>query len=310
LLGTSIFILYLEGKRDGQGINITMENIIEVKDLSYTYNPGTPFEKKALDSINISIKKGDMVFIIGSTGSGKSTLIQHFNGLLLPNAGTVRIKDRLLTNKGGYGKESPLCFTVGLAFQYPEYQLFEETIYDDVAFGPRNMGIGEDEVEARVRENLEWVGIDYDKMKDRSPFSISGGEMRRVALAGVLAMNPEILVLDEPLAALDPRGRRELLARIRTLHEEKNITMIMVSHEMGDTATIANHIIVMDKGRIVADGAPALIFKQNKWIYEVGLEMPPYMDLLNRLFDRGLNVRRDVFSIDETVEEIKKLFRT
>jgi len=281
-----------------------MEDIIKTENLNFTYQVGTPFEFKALNDINITIKKGEVVGIIGPTGSGKSTLIQHFNGLLKPTSGRILVSGRDINHKKTEKKEAPICFKVGLVFQYPEYQLFEETVFEDIAFGPRNMDIDKDEVEKRVRESIEQMGLDFEKMKDRSPFSLSGGEMRRVALAGVLAMRPGVLVLDEPTAGLDPRGCHELRELIRKLHRESNITLIMVTHEMREIARMVDHLIIIHQGEIAADGTPAEIFKRQDWIREIGLGIPPFMELMNRLRKRGIEVPANVLDVEETAAVI------
>lgn len=286
-----------------------MEKIIKTENMEFIYQVGTPFEYPALKDINISIKNGEMVGIIGPTGSGKSTLIQHFNGLLKPTGGRILVAGRDINIRDKNGRRPPVCFEVGLVFQYPEYQLFEETVFDDVAFGPRNMKLDEEEVEKRVRTALEWMNLDFDSMKDRSPFSLSGGEMRRVALAGVLAMEPGVLVLDEPTAGLDPKGCCELRSLLRKLHDESGMTLIMVTHEMGEIARMADHLIIIHKGGVVADGSPREIFKKQDWLEEIGLGIPPYMKLMKYLRQKGMDVRTDVLDVEEAAQEILKCRR-
>jgi energy-coupling factor transport system ATP-binding protein len=316
-----------------------MQEIIRLEKLNYIYQKGTPFEFHALRDVDLSVKKGEILGIVGPTGSGKSTLVQHFNGLLRPTSGKIFVAGReisggnkkkndkkadlagLKTRTTGLGERDPetssgqaaystnLCFDVGLVFQYPEYQLFEETVFDDVAFGPKNMGLAREMVEERVRRAMEWMSLDFDKFKDRSPFSLSGGEMRRVALAGVLAMEPQALILDEPTAGLDPRGCRELKALIRRFHENQGLTLVMVSHEMGEIARMADHLVILHRGEVVADGAPIDIFRNYDKIEALGLGLPPYMDLMKRLRARGFDVRDDVLDSSEALEEILKLFR-
>lgn len=286
-----------------------MEEIIKLENVHFVYQKGTPFEFCALKDISISIKKGEMVGIIGPTGSGKSTLIQHFNGLLKPTKGRVLVNGKDIHQRDKTEKKS-ICFEVGLVFQYPEYQLFEETVYDDIAFGPRNMGLPEDEIEHRVKESMEWMGLSFEKIKNRSPFSLSGGEMRRVALAGVLAMKPDVLVLDEPTAGLDPKGCFELEEKIKKLHKEKGMTLVLVTHEMQKIAQMVNHLIILKDGKVVADGTPTQIFQDYQWIEKIGLGLPPYMELMVRLKEKGFNVKTDVLTAEDAKKEILKLFKT
>lgn len=291
-----------------------MTQIIKIENLYFTYGPGTPFEFEALRDINISINKGELVGIIGPTGSGKSTLIQHFNGLLSPTSGKVLIDGRDINRKNrgknrknkDANKDKPVCFEVGLVFQYPEYQLFEETVCEDISFGPKNMELSPEEIDSRVREAMSWMSLDFDKFKDRSPFSLSGGEMRRVALAGVLAMRPKVLVLDEPTAGLDPKGCSELRELILGFHSESDITLVMVTHEMGEIARMVDHLIVINKGEVAADGKPGDIFKRQEWIRKLGLGIPPYMKLMSRLRKRGIDIREDVLNVDSAVRAIKE----
>lgn len=282
-----------------------MTDIIRLENVEYKYQEGTPFEYHALHDVNVAIRKGEMAGIIGPTGSGKSTLVQHFNGLLKPASGKVLVDGKDINAKEQ--KKAPsICFEVGLVFQYPEYQLFEETVYDDVAFGPKNMDLSEEEIGERVRKAMQWLSLDYEKMKDRSPFSLSGGEMRRVALAGVLAMEPKVLVLDEPTAGLDPRGREELRSIIKRFHDEMGMTLVMVTHEMGEIARMVDHLIVVSGGEIAADSHPREIFKKADWLKEMGLGAPPYMELMKKLKQRGINVRQDVLGMKEAAGEILK----
>jgi len=227
--------------------------IIKIENLNYIYNPNTPFEKKALDNVNLNIDKGDFIGLIGHTGSGKSTLVQHLNGLIKPTTGKIIVDGMDITSEDANLKE--VRQKVGLVFQYPEHQLFEETIYKDIAFGPKNLELKEGEVRERVKKAMGASRLNFDDLKDRSPFELSGGQKRRVAIAGVLAMKPKVLVLDEPTAGLDPRGRDEILGRIQKLYEEEGITIILVSHSMEDIARLVNRIVVMHKGKI-AVGRP------------------------------------------------------
>ncbi len=227
---------------------------IKIEHLTHIYMKGSPFEKKALNDISITIEEGQFVALIGHTGSGKSTLIQHVNGLLKPDSGKIIVDGVDITDKN-----TNLSFIrkkVGLVFQYPEYQLFEETIEKDIAFGPRNLGLSDDDINKRVKRAMNMVGLEYDKYKDKSPFEISGGQKRRVAIAGVVAMEPKVLILDEPTAGLDPKGRDEILGKIKDLHKEYNMTIILVSHSMEDVAKLADRILVMDSGKCILDGTP------------------------------------------------------
>ena len=246
---------------------------ILIKNLTYIYDEGMPFESKALDNISVEIKDQDFVGLIGHTGSGKSTLIQHLNGLLKPSSGDIYINDFKITDPDL--NLTDIRKRVGVVFQYPEYQLFEETIEKDIAFGPSNLGLEKEEIDKRVRESMESVGLNYDKFKDKSPFELSGGQMRRVAIAGVIAMKPEVLILDEPTAGLDPSGRDEIFELIKRLHKENNMTIILSSHSMDDMAKLAKTIIVMNKGKIEFMGSPKEVFKSNiERLKEIGLDIP------------------------------------
>ena len=244
---------------------------VELKDLTYTYSVKTPFEKRALDRVNLAVEEGEFVGLIGATGSGKSTLIQHLNGLVKVQEGEVRVAGMNASDKKTLKN---LRFTVGMVFQYPEYQLFEDTVAKDVAFGPKNMKLEKDEIDRRVRRAMEVVGLPYSEFAERSPFELSGGEKRRAAIAGVIAMEPKILVLDEPVAGLDPVGRREILALVKKLHEEVSPTVIMVSHYMDDIAEMADRIVALKEGRVVADGTPAEVFSAREELAAAGLALP------------------------------------
>ncbi len=281
---------------------------IVVKDLFHVYNPNTPFESKALNGVNFEIKKGELLGLIGHTGSGKSTLIQHLNGLLKPTSGKILINDIDITSPDI--SLTQVRKKVGVVFQYPEYQLFEETIYKDIAFGPKNLGLGEEEIEKRIKEVMELVGLDYAKLKDRSPFELSGGQKRRVAIAGVIAMKPEVLVLDEPTAGLDPRGRDEILNQIKVLHGKYNMTIILSSHSMEDMAKLANKLIVMYKGKIELMGSPRDVFKQGEKLKEIGLGIPQVLDLANKLREKGLSIKEDIMTIEEAKREILDYIRS
>lgn len=275
--------------------------------VSHIYKKGTPFETKALDNISLTIETGEFVGLIGHTGSGKSTLVQHLNGLLLPTEGNIRVGDLdILADKANLKK---IRQRVGLVFQYPEHQLFEETVYDDVAFGPRNLELSPEEVDQRVRSSLAAVGLDFDSIKDRSPFALSGGQMRRVAIAGVLAMEPKVLILDEPTAGLDPKGRDEILEQIAAMHRSLGITVILVSHNMEDVARYASRVIVMHKGKVVMDGKPRHIFSQIRELQSLGLGVPLVGILMERLRNLGYDIKPDVLTVEEASQEILNWWR-
>ncbi len=282
--------------------------IIKIENLNYIYNPDTPFEKKALNNINLNIARGDFIGLIGHTGSGKSTLVQHLNGLIKPTSGSIIIDGIDITSKETNLRE--IRQKVGLVFQYPEYQLFEETVYKDVAFGPKNLGLEEDEIESRVKKAIELVGLDYNSIKDRSPFELSGGQKRRVAIAGILAMKPEVLVLDEPTAGLDPRGRDEVLGRIQSLYEEEGITIVLVSHSMEDIARLVNRIIVMYEGEIAMEGETREIFKQAEKLEQMGLGIPQITTFMRQYKKKGNEIRDDIITVEEAKEEILKYLRS
>jgi len=262
---------------------------------------GSPFESTALREINLEIADGEFIGLIGHTGSGKSTLIQHLNGLLKPTSGTITVNGIRIDKNTRNLKE--LRRHVGLVFQYPEHQLFEETIYQDIAFGPKNLGLSPKEVEERVREAMSLVGLDYDSLKDRSPFELSGGQRRRVAIAGVIAMKPKILILDEPTAGLDPRGRDEILGQVNGFHKKFGLTVILVSHSMEDIARLVDKIIVMNKGRVALYGTPREVFKHSEELEKMGLGIPQITRLVKRLREKGMDIPEDVF----TIEQAKKI---
>lgn len=280
---------------------------INFKNVSFIYGEKTPFEKLALYNIDLTIKSGEFVGIIGHTGSGKSTLIQHFNGILKPTTGDVFIGD--MNTKDKELAKSGLRYKIGLVFQYPEYQLFEETIEKDIAFGPKNMGLSEEEVTARVKEAMEIVGLDYETKKDKSPFEISGGQKRRVAIAGILAMKPDILILDEPTAGLDPKGRDELFFQIKNLYEKNNITIVLISHSMEDVAKLVNRIIIMKNGKIHLDKNTKEAFSDVDDLKEVGLNVPQITELMDTLRKRGHHFSKNILTVDEAFEEIKRELR-
>ena len=273
-----------------------MDEIITVENLTHTYGVGTPFERSAVEGLTMSVRRGELLGLIGHTGSGKSTLIQHLNGLLRPTAGRV-----LLDGKDIWAEPKKIRdvrFRVGLVFQYPEYQLFEETVYRDIAFGPKNMGLGGDELDRRVREAARFAGLD-EALLDKSPFALSGGQKRRVAIAGVIAMEPEVLVLDEPSAGLDPRGREELLAHIRAYHRERGNTVVLVSHSMEEIARHAERIVVLSRGKTLMSGTPHEVFSRGRELLRAGLDVPQATRIAMELWQRGLPIDPAVYTVEE-----------
>ena len=280
-----------------------MAPILEVKNLQKVYSAGTPFEHIALADVSFSVGKGEFVGIIGHTGSGKSTLIQHLNGLLKPDSGEILLDgEDIWADKK---KIRSIRFRVGLVFQYPEYQLFEETVYKDIAFGPKNMGLSLEEIDRRVREAAGFVGI-TDEQLDMSPFDLSGGQKRRVAIAGVIAMEPEILILDEPAAGLDPEGKEEILKNIEDYRQKKNATIIMVSHSMADVARVSDRILVLNGAHLVMDGTPEQVFTQVESLEEMGLDIPEITRVFMHLHQLGLDVP-NVYTVDQAVQILTKL---
>ncbi|MBU3215764.1 energy-coupling factor transporter ATPase [Clostridium estertheticum] len=280
---------------------------IKIENLTYIYMPKTPFEKKAIDDVSIEIKQGEFVALIGHTGSGKSTLIQHINGLLKPTSGTILVDDIDITKKKM--KLTNIRKKVGLVFQYPEYQLFEETIEKDISFGPRNLGLDNDEINRRVQRAMKIVGLDYEEYKDKSPFEISGGQKRRVAIAGVVAMEPRVLILDEPTAGLDPKGRDDILNKIVELYKANNMTIILVSHSMEDVAKVANRVLVMDKGKCILDGTPEKVFREIDTLESVGLAVPQVTYLIRELRNKGFDLSQDIFTIEKAKQELLKILK-
>ena len=269
--------------------------IIRTEDLTYVYGEGTPFRKVAVDSVNIDIDEGEIVGIIGHTGSGKSTLIQHFNGLLKPTSGKVFIDGEELFADKSRLKE--IRFKVGLVFQYPEYQLFEETVYKDIAFGPKNMGLSDDEVDRRIKETARLVGL-KPELLDKSPFELSGGQKRRVAIAGVMAMEPKVLILDEPTAGLDPHGRDRILGLIKEYHAEKGTTVLLVSHSMEDVAKTVSKILVMNDAKVFMYSDRSSVFARSEELSAMGLTVPQVTKVFDRLRAMGIEFQDEVFSID------------
>ena len=281
--------------------------IMKIQNLNYIYNPNTPFEKHALKDINLEINEGEFIGLIGHTGSGKSTLVQHLNGLMKPTSGNIIVEGLNITEKKANLKE--VRQKVGLVFQYPEHQLFEETIYKDIAFGPKNLGLSENEVQTRVKESMESTGLDFEELKDRSPFELSGGQKRRVAIAGVIAMKPKILVLDEPTAGLDPSGRDDILGEIKKLYKKEGITIILVSHSMEDVAKLVDRILVMHRGKIAIDDLTREVFKRVDELEKLGLGVPQITKFMKEFKSKGNNVRDDMLTVDEAKKEILEYLR-
>lgn len=275
---------------------------IKIENLTHVYMPKSPFEKVALDNVSLEIDDGEFIALIGHTGSGKSTLIQHFNGLLEATSGKIFIDGIDITSKNA--KLIDIRKKVGLVFQYPEYQLFEETIAKDIAFGPKNLGLSETEVQNRVIESMKMVGLDYETYKDKSPFDLSGGQKRRVAIAGVVAMKPTTLILDEPTAGLDPKGRDDILDQISKLHKDYNMTIIIVSHSMEDVAKIAGRIIVMNHGKVALQGKPAEVFKQVDMLEKIGLGVPQVTYLVRKLKEKGFDISDNIFTVEEAKNQL------
>lgn len=280
-----------------------MEPILEIKNLNYVYSAGTPFEHKALENVSFRVNRGEFIGIIGHTGSGKSTLMQQLNGLLKPTSGSVILDGQDIWSDKKLTRQAR--FRVGLVFQYPEYQLFEETVYRDIAFGPKNMGLSEEEVDRRVREAAACVGL-TEKQLEVSPFDLSGGQKRRVAIAGVIAMEPEVLILDEPTAGLDPMGRAEILGNIEAYRKSRNATIMMVSHSMEDVARLTDRLLVMSGSHLVMDGTPAEVFVHAQQLLDMGLNIPQVTQVFLHLKQLGLDVP-NVYTIDQAVDVLKRL---
>ena len=280
-----------------------MEPILEIKNLNYVYSIGTPFEHKALDNVSFSVNRGEFIGIIGHTGSGKSTLMQQLNGLLKPTSGSVLLDGKDIWSDKKLTRQAR--FRVGLVFQYPEYQLFEETVYKDIAFGPKNMGLKEEEIDRRVREAAGFVGLTEEQLQV-SPFDLSGGQKRRVAIAGVIAMEPEVLILDEPTAGLDPVGRADILENIESYRKAKNATIMMVSHSMEDVARLTDRLLVMNGSKLAMDGTPAEDFTHAEELVEMGLNIPQVTQVFLGLKKLGLDVA-SVYTIDQAVAELKRI---
>lgn len=280
--------------------------VIKTEKLTYTYSEGTPFEKTAVKGVSLEIEQGELVGIIGHTGSGKSTLIQHLNGLIKPTSGSVTVDGVNIWDKGVNLRD--IRFKVGLVFQYPEYQIFEETVFKDISFGPRNMGLSESEIKDRVLETAELVGLGGELLY-KSPFELSGGQKRRVAVAGVMAMRPKVLILDEPTAGLDPMGREMILAQIKEYRERTGATVLLVSHSMEDMARFAEKILVMNKGEVFCFDTPPEVFKRAEEISGIGLDVPSITRIFSLLKAKGIDIRTDVYTVDFALKTIEEYVR-
>lgn len=275
---------------------------ITVENLTYTYSKGMPNETRALEDVSFRLEPGEFAAIIGHTGSGKSTLVQQLNGLLRPDSGKITVGEVCITDPSA--KMTEVRRKVGLVFQYPEYQLFEETVAKDVAFGPKQVGVTGEELNRVVADSIRLTGLDYEEVKERSPFELSGGQKRRVAIAGVLAMKPEILILDEPTAGLDPSAHRDVLELIRRIHRQERMTILLVSHNMGDIAELADRVLVMNRGKLVMNGTPAEVFSRGEPLWEMGLGLPPATEFMERLKERMPGIDAAQLSIEDAAKEI------
>ncbi len=275
--------------------------------IEYLYGAGTPFETFAIKGVSAQLDKNELVGIIGHTGSGKSTLIQHFNALLEPNKGKVIVDGNDIWAKENKKNIRNVRFLVGLCFQYPEYQIFEETVYSEIAYGPKQMGLDENEIDRRVRESMDFVGMDFETYSKRSPFDMSGGQKRRVAIASIIAMEPEVLVLDEPCAGLDPKGRERVLSLIKNYQKSKGNSVVLVSHSMEDVAKICSRVIVMNKGEIAYSGSVSEVYSHSKELKEMGLNVPQVTEIFLKLKEKGVDCSTDIYTVEQGVEQLKKL---
>lgn len=276
------------------------------ENLKYLYSVGTPFETAAIDDINLSVEEGELIGIIGHSGSGKSTLIQHFNGLLQPHGGKVFVDGRDIWAKGNKKNIRQVRFAVGLCFQYPEYQIFEDTVYKEIAFGPKQMGLDDNEIDRRIRESIEYVGISPDIL-DKSPFDLSGGQKRRVAIASIIAMEPRVLILDEPCAGLDPRGRDTILDLIKNYQRQKGNTVLFVSHSMEDVAKICSRVLVMNKGSVAMFGDVDSVYSHGDELKKMGLNVPEITDIFLKLKASGVDCKTNIYTVEQGVQEFKRL---
>ena len=279
-------------------------SVIETRNLTYTYSPGTPFEKTAMKDVSLSVERGDFIGVIGHTGSGKSTLVQHLNGLLRPTSGQVLLEGKDIWEEPKKIRE--VRFRVGMVFQYPEHQLFEETVYKDISFGPRNMGLPEEEIDERVRRAAAFVGLKTELL-EKSPFELSGGEKRRAAIAGVMAMQPEVLILDEPTAGLDPKGRDLVLEQVAAYQKENGTTVLLVSHSMEDIARVAKRVLVMNRGEVAMYAPTEEVFSRAKELEAIGLSIPAVTRVFMRLRDKGLPVGDNVYTVEQAAARLLPL---
>lgn len=281
--------------------------VLVCEKLKYLYSAGTPFETAAIEGVDFTAESGELIGIIGHTGSGKSTLIQHFNGLLEPNSGVVLLDGKNIWAKENKKKIRNVRFAVGLCFQYPEYQIFEESIFKEIAFGPKQMGLSEEEIRARVYESMEFVGL-KKSMENKSPFDLSGGQKRRVAIASILAMRPKVLILDEPCAGLDPRGREVILALIKEYQNKTGSTVIIVSHSMEDVAKLCSKVVVMNQGKVAMSGTVAEVYSRARELREMGLNVPQVTEIFMKLKESGVDCRTDIFTVEQGRAELQRLF--
>lgn len=281
--------------------------VLVCENLKYLYSAGTPFETAAIEGVDFTAESGELIGIIGHTGSGKSTLIQHFNGLLEPNSGVVLLDGKNIWAKENKKKIRNVRFAVGLCFQYPEYQIFEESIFKEIAFGPKQMGLSEEEIRVRVYESMEFVGL-KKSMENKSPFDLSGGQKRRVAIASILAMRPKVLILDEPCAGLDPRGREVILALIKEYQNKTGSTVIIVSHSMEDVAKLCSKVVVMNQGKVAMSGTVAEVYSRARELREMGLNVPQVTEIFMKLKESGVNCRTDIFTVEQGTAELQRLF--
>ena len=281
--------------------------VLVCENLKYLYSAGTPFETAAIEGVDFTAESGELIGIIGHTGSGKSTLIQHFNGLLEPNSGVVLLDGKNIWAKENKKKIRNVRFAVGLCFQYPEYQIFEESIFKEIAFRPKQMGLSEEEIRARVCESMEFVGL-KKSMENKSPFDLSGGQKRRVAIASILAMRPKVLILDEPCAGLDPRGREVILALIKEYQNKTGSTVIIVSHSMEDVAKLCSKVVVMNQGKVAMSGTVAEVYSRARELREMGLNVPQVTEIFMKLKESGVDCRTDIFTVEQGRAELQRLF--
>lgn len=282
--------------------------VLVCENLKYLYSAGTPFETAAIEDVDFSAESGELIGIIGHTGSGKSTLIQHLNGLLEPNSGTVFLDGENIWSKENRKKIRNVRFAVGLCFQYPEYQIFEENVFKEIAFGPKQMGLDDDEIRSRVYESMEFVGLKKE-LEDKSPFDLSGGQKRRVAIASIIAMRPKVLILDEPCAGLDPKGRDVILNLIQEYQAETGSTVIIVSHSMEDVARLCSKVVVMNKGKVAMSGTVKEVYSHARELKEMGLNVPQVTEIFMKLKESGVDCKTDIFTVEQGCTELERLFK-